>query len=79
MSNFRSLSSSGRDEKHRNSVGLPSMKTDCSWSGRGKVGLPREKIGPRRKIKAESWGTEPLSGKDSLSETIAEAVSSLPR
>ena len=40
---------------------------------------PGQNTGPRRNIKAESWGTEPLSGKDSLSETIAEAVSSLPR
>ena len=43
LSNFRSLSSSGGDEVHRNSVGLLSMKTDCSWSGRGKVRLLRQK------------------------------------
>ena len=79
MSNFRSLSRSGRDEMSRNSVGLPSMKTDRLWSGRGKVGLPRKKTGLKRNIKAEVWGPDPPSGKNSLSATITEAVSSLPR
>ena len=39
LSHFRSLKSSGRDEMHRNSLGFPSMYTDCPLMG-GEMSTP---------------------------------------